>query len=122
MPHIVIMLKRKPGMTKEAFKAHYESSHAMIAKKYQSHLIQDYRRNYLDRQLGMDDFFTEGGQDNIRPDTAFDAVTVLSFATDADMQEFLRIGMEHGKEFLEDEYRFLDRERCMHFTAEQEVF
>ena len=40
MPQIVMLLKRKPGMTREEFKAHYESGHAQMALRYQVHLMQ----------------------------------------------------------------------------------
>lgn len=121
MPQMVLLLKRKPGMSKEAFKVHYETSHADMARRYQGHLIQDYRRNYLGGQMVMDDFFIDKDGNRPQVEDAFDAVTVISFATDADMQEFLKIGKEHGDEYMEDEFRFLDREKCMHFVATQEV-
>ena len=115
MPQIVILLKRKPGMTREEFKAHYESSHARMTVRYQGHLMQDYRRNYIDSQFGLDAF----GESNGEP--AYDAVTVISFATDADLEEFIRPGKPFGDEFIADEFRFLDRDKVLGFIAHQEV-
>ena len=116
MPQIVILLKRKPGMTREEFKAHYESSHAQMALKYHGHLMQDYRRNYIETQFGLDEF----GKPNAEP--AYDAVTVISFATDADMEAFMTPGPQHIiDEFIADEFRFLDRDKVLGFTAKQEV-
>src|SRR3546814_14773322 len=40
------LLKRKPGMSKEAFREHYENSHVVLAHKYVGHLLEGYHRNY----------------------------------------------------------------------------
>lgn len=116
MPQIVLLLKRKPGMTKEEFKAHYESSHAAAAVRWQGRLMQDYRRNYTQTQFTLDAFAEPEGED-----TAYDAVTVISFESDAQMEAFLKEGSQHSEWFLADEHRFLDRGKVLGFIATQEV-
>ena len=115
MPQIVLLLKRKPGMSKEEFKAHYESSHAQMAVRYKGHIMKDYRRNYIDTQFTLDEFGKPQGE------PAYDAVTVISFDTDEELQRFLTEGAEHTEEFLADEFNFLDRGKVLGFTARQEV-
>ena len=115
MPQIVLLLKRKPGMTREEFKQHYESSHAQMAMRYQGHVMQDYRRNYIETESGLDKF----GQPRGEP--TYDAVTVISFATDEDMEKFIEAGAPHADEFIADEHRFLDRDKVLVFTGHQEV-
>ncbi|HKT75966.1 MAG TPA: EthD domain-containing protein [Sphingobium sp.] len=115
MPQIVMLLKRKPGMTMEEFKAHYESSHAQMALRYQGHLMQDYRRNYVQTQFGLDEFGKSTGE------PAYDAITVISFASDAELEEFMKAGKPFTEEFIADEYRFLDRDKVLGFITEQEV-
>ena len=42
------LLKRKPGMTPEAFRAYYETSHRVIGEKYLTGYAQKYMRRFLD--------------------------------------------------------------------------
>ncbi|HKX77753.1 MAG TPA: EthD domain-containing protein [Novosphingobium sp.] len=115
MPQIVLLLKRKPGMTPEEFKAHYESSHAQMAMKHHGHLMKDYRRNYTETQFGLDEF----GKPLKEP--VYDCVTVITFENDENMAEFMKENPELSAEFIADEHRFLDREKTVGFTAHQEV-
>ena len=115
MPSIVMMLKRKPGMTMEEFKAHYENSHAAMAVKYQGHAMADYRRSYVHTQFNLDKFGDPDGE------PVFDAVTVISFDTDEQMAEFRKASAPHRAEFLADEFNFLDREKSFGFKADLEI-
>ncbi|MDE8650994.1 EthD domain-containing protein [Novosphingobium album (ex Liu et al. 2023)] len=47
MQRVFVLLKRKPGMTFEAFREHYENGHALLGEKYFGHLFVSYRRNYI---------------------------------------------------------------------------
>lgn len=115
MPSIVMMLKRKPGMTKEEFKEHYENSHAAMAMKYMSHAIADYRRSYVRTQFDMDKFNDPDAE------PSFDAVTVISFESDEKMADFGKAAAPHRAEFLADEFNFLDRDKCFSFIADLEI-
>lgn len=115
MVQLVLLIKRKPGMSKEAFKAHYESSHAPMAMRHMGHLVKDYRRNYTAEQYGL----TSRGPGT---EPEYDAVTVITFASDADFEEFFRIARTPGiaEEFVEDEIAHLDRENVTFFKCYQE--
>ena len=47
MVTIMWLLRRKPGISFEQFRDHYEASHAVLGAKYLGHLITGYRRNYV---------------------------------------------------------------------------
>ena len=116
MVQLVLLIKRKPGMTKEEFKAHYESSHAPMAMKHMGHLVKDYRRNYTAKEYALD------GQKPSSMDPQYDAVTVITFASDEDFDEFFRIASSPGiaEEFIEDEFAHLDRSQVVFFKCYQE--
>ena len=42
------LLKRKPGMTPEAFRTYYETSHRVIGEKYLAGYATKYMRRFLD--------------------------------------------------------------------------
>ena len=46
MPKMVILIKKKPGMSREDFINHYETSHAVLGKRLLGHLWTKYVRNY----------------------------------------------------------------------------
>ena len=46
MLKMVILIKKKPGMSREDFINHYETSHAVIGKRLLGQLWTKYVRNY----------------------------------------------------------------------------
>ena len=115
MVQIVLLLKRKPGMTHEAFKAHYESSHVPLAMKHLGHLYLDYRRNYPSAQFGL-----AGVTPPSEP--IYDCVTVITVADQNAVNEFWRIASqpEIAEQFATDEAKFLDRSKVAVFLSNQE--
>ena len=49
---VLWLLRRKPGITHEQFRDHYENSHAILGQKYLGHLMLDYKRNYRTATAG----------------------------------------------------------------------
>jgi hypothetical protein len=47
MEKLILFVKRKPGLTHEQFRAHYESTHAPLAKRTLSKWLVHYERNFL---------------------------------------------------------------------------
>jgi hypothetical protein len=47
MIRILWLLRRKPGISFEQFRDHYETSHAVLGEKYFGHLMLGYRRHYV---------------------------------------------------------------------------
>ncbi len=104
---VMLILKRKQGMSAQAFQDYYEESHVALAHKYLGHLFLDYRRNYT---LPVED--KQG--DNPNPgvtDPGFDAITEIWLKDEAAWDEMQRIisDPEIGRIFMEDEENFLDR-------------
>ena len=109
MIRIQWLLRRKPGITFEQFRKHYETSHAILGERYFGHLMLAYRRNYVlppecAASPAMRRVLDAKGWDydciaewDLRDASAFDqVVAMLSDPT-------------IGKIFHDDEEHFLDR-------------
>lgn len=107
---LLILLKRKPGLSTEEFRAYYEEEHVPLVMPYMAGLVV-YRRYYLDP--------VEGAQEQ-----EFDVVTELCFA-DREMRDMVLAGMAADQlpaEVIEDEKQFVDRPRSrFHAVTERET-
>jgi hypothetical protein len=113
MIKVIYLLKRLPHLTHEQFRTHYENSHVKMAQKYLGHLMISYERNYCtqvraSRSLG-------------RKPAAFDydVITEWILPNEEALEEVYRIFKipEIGKEFYDDEGRFLDRDAVLSITC-----
>lgn len=106
MERVLVLLKRKPGLTFDEFRDHYEASHAKHGERYFGHLFASYRRNYI----------AEGTRfcDGAVIENAYDCVTELVFREVGDYAELRRIASdpEVQRVLSEDEAKFLDRTLC----------
>lgn len=116
---VVLCLTRRPDITHEQFRAHYENSHAPLAIKHMGHLVQDYRRFYPQCRLPTID---EAASGITEAERSYDAITVLTFAHAADREEFFRIAMSPGigELFAADEEKFLDRPKLVIHATDSE--
>jgi uncharacterized protein (TIGR02118 family) len=97
MNQIVLFIKRKPGMSFEAFREHYESVHVPIAERGMGPWLTGYRRSYLVPVPG-------------RPEPLYDCVTELSFRDRQAMEAAMAWGgSEAGQVLSHDEENFMDR-------------
>lgn len=112
MERVFILLKRKPGMSFEAFRDHYENSHAKLGEKFFGHLFASYRRNYVPQGRR----FSDGAM----VENAYDCVTELVFREEGGHEELIRIATqpEVHAVLVEDEAKFLDRAVCANAPAE----
>ena len=110
MIKVILTLKRKPGMTPEAFREHYESSHVTEAINRFGHLMVEYRRNYVTMSGALSD--TDPERAGKPQPEAYDVVTELYLKDQSALEEFSRIlnTPEIKQWFVEDEKRFLDRD------------
>ena len=111
MYKVAWLLRRKPGISFEQFRDHYENSHAVLGQKYFGHLITSYTRNY-----------------NLRPDPAaasddpidaimaskqwdHDCITEWEMRDEQALREVFRLLLDPdiGSIFYADEEHFLDR-------------
>jgi len=110
MVKMIFMLKRKPGISVEQFREHYEGSHVKLAHKYIGHLLTGYRRFYPNFAI-----LNPSNQPADRPPTPhsfeYDAITEMEVADEAALAEINRIfnDPEINPVLAEDELKFLDR-------------
>lgn len=110
MVKLVFMLKRKPGITPEQFRAHYENSHVKLAQKYIGHLLTGYRRNYPTFAT-LNPSNVPAGTEPKPYDFEYDVVTEMWVRDEAALMEIQRIFNDPkiNPILVEDELKFLDR-------------
>lgn len=117
---VMLLLKRKAGMSPTEFRDYYEGSHVVLAYRHLGHLFADYRRNYV-QQPGP----VNGEEPNpaLLSENPFDAITEIWLHDAAAWQEMQRIISDPviGKIFMEDEEHFLDRPALLIFPCDEET-
>jgi len=107
---MIVMVKRKPGLSPQAFRDGYENGHSRIAVRLFGHLWTAYRRNYLTttgRYFGMTETGPKGPDD-----IGYDAISEFILPDAAAMAEMGRIAAENQAMIHEDEKRWFDRKQC----------
>ncbi|SCW53527.1 EthD domain-containing protein [Sphingobium faniae] len=108
MEKLVLLSKRRSGMTREEFMTYYEQRHMVLATRYIGHLFQDFRRYYPGP---MQPIPTEGSSqvDFIEP--PMDAISVYTFKTADGPAEFQKLMQDEkiAQILVADEHMFLDR-------------
>ncbi len=107
---ILLFLKRRPGMTLEAFRDYYENHHAPLCAKYSSGLVR-YVRRYLDPQPNPDSGATG--------ELPFDVITELWFDDERAFRGTVRYlsTATMPAEVVADEMRLFDRARTRMATV-----
>jgi hypothetical protein len=108
----IIMVKRKAGLSPEAFREGYEKSHSRIAVRLFGHLWPEYRRNYLETGRTFDG--AEGGPDEIE----YDAIWEYTVADEAAREEAAKIYLANVDLIKEDEARWFDQKKSWIVSAE----
>jgi hypothetical protein len=107
---ILLFMKRRPGMTFEAFQDYYENHHAPLCEKYASG-ISRYVRRFLTSHPNPETGATEELQ--------FDVITELWFEDEAIFRgtvEYLATSIMPA-EVVEDEKRLFDRTKTRMATV-----
>jgi len=107
---ILIFLKRRPGMSMDAFRDYYENQHAKLCEKYTSG-VQRYMRRFLDPLPDVATGKTE--------ELPFDVITELWFEDEAVFRatvHYLSTSIMPA-EVVEDEKKLFDRARSRIATA-----
>lgn len=110
MYKVIHLIKRKPHLTHEQFREHFERSHAPMALKFCGHLFKDYRRNYVNVVYGGDD--SRKPVNNYGPmEWDWDLLSEWIVGSEEDLNAIYAImeSPEYRHYFLEDEDRFIDR-------------
>lgn len=113
-PHVkvVTMLKRKPGMSREAFVQRYENFHAVLATKLVPGLL-DYRRMYISADRPA--FGTQP------PALDYDVITTLVFADMASYEKAFDTlkSTEIARQIAEDEEHLFDRTNITAYLVDE---
>lgn len=116
---VLHFIKRKPHLTHEQFRDHFEKSHAAMALKFCGHLLTAYQRNYFDTvYTGGDSRLENSGYG---PKTAdWDLISEWILPDEAALHEIYRIMQTPGIDelFHADEDRFIDRTATMTIHCE----
>jgi hypothetical protein len=110
MIKVIHLIKRKPHLTHEQFREHFERSHAAMAMKFCGHLFKEYRRNYVNVVFGGDDSRKPGNSYGPM-EWDWDLLSEWIVGSEEDLQEIFRLmeSPEYKHYFEEDEDRFIDR-------------
>jgi hypothetical protein len=124
---VMWLLRRKPGITLEQFRNHYEQSHARLAQKYFGDLLIAYKRNYKTEAWGGGVPTAKSSEGNAGGgfgpiDWPYDCIAEWVMSDEAAFDEINRLFADPviGKEFHDDEEHFLDRESVLLFKCEME--
>lgn len=118
---MMCVLKKKPGMSRAAFITYYETGHAPLALNLlvqNGHpLFAHYRRSFP--AVGGE--LTPGDASNALPEIGFDAMTEISFWTEADYRQFQHLcsQQEIGSALATDEENLFDRNSITMFLADE---
>jgi uncharacterized protein (TIGR02118 family) len=116
MVKLFALVKRKPGMSLEAFIDYYENKHVPLIMELLPYAI-DYRRNYLMPGGRYENPFA----DVAAPVADFDVVTEVWYPDRAafDRMQSESARPEIGDRIAADEENFVDRARIIMFVAEE---
>jgi hypothetical protein len=115
----IVMVKRRPDLTREQFRDGYENSHSRIAVELFGHLWLEYRRNYLTTGYSFEPgpHGVAGGAEEI----GFDAVSEFVLRDEAALEEMGRIAVANHARIKDDEAKWFDQSRCWVVDSETVV-
>lgn len=121
MAKLIFFLKRKPGISPEEFREHYERSHSRFAQKYIGHLLTGYVRNYP-TFAALDPSNVPEGTDPAPYDVGYDAITEMRVKDMAAVEEIGRIfnDPEIQPILKEDERKFLDDSKTVMIICDEQ--
>lgn len=120
MAKLIFFLKRKPGITPQEFRDHYEQSHSRFAQKYIGHLLTGYVRNYP-TFAALDPSNVPEGSEPPAYDVGYDAITEMRVRDMAAVEEIGRIfnDPEIQPILKEDERKFLDDSKTVMIVCDE---
>lgn len=121
MAKLIFFLKRKPGITPQEFRDHYEQSHSRFAQKYIGHLLTGYVRNYP-TFAALDPSNVPEGNEPAPYDVGYDAITEMRVKDMAAVEEIGRIFNDPAIQPIlkEDERKFLDDSKTVMIICDEQ--
>ena len=107
----VTMLKRRPGMSVEEFRAYYESRHRLIGEKYLKGNAVKYQRRFL----------TPAGRADAPIDAEYDVLLEIWYADREAYRRTMTVltAPDAAKEIADDEARLFDDKRASYVVDEE---
>lgn len=121
MIKLIVLIKRKPSLTPEQFRTHYETVHANLALEYIRPYLLDYRRNYPITSFSYFDAVEEPGQLTRRPGYEYDCITEMWLADSSQADAmFAKLAEPIVRKTIgDDEDRFIDSKSVVMVTCEE---
>lgn len=108
MPRVMALIKRLPTLDRDAFRAHYEERHTVVARPLLRHLVE-YARHHVEAEL-------------VGP-IGFDVLTAFRYRSPDSIGEmFATLASEAAAPILEDERRFMDKPANRFFQVSQRTW
>jgi hypothetical protein len=113
---MIVMFRRKPGLSSEQFREHYEQKHAPLALTLFPY-IKAYRRNYIRRDRQHQRAAAEGFDARLD----YDAIIEVLFETERDYERMVFDMSDPAirAQVVTDESRFIDRSATVVFLADE---
>ena len=107
------LLKRRPGMSVEAFREYYESNHRLIGEKYLKGNAERYMRRFITP------YPSPMAGEEVEPE--YDVVLEIWYADRAAYEATIKrlSTADAAKEIAEDEEKLFDRSRSRFFIVEE---
>ncbi|MEV0692555.1 EthD domain-containing protein [Streptomyces sp. NPDC050388] len=117
MIKLVAVLSRKPGLSVEEFRTHYEQVHAPLILSLVGPHLMDYRRNYVDHATASGGVNSAPGQDLLD----FDVITDMWYADRACFDRAMEVFRDpgHAARVRADELTFMDRDKKRVFLVDE---
>jgi hypothetical protein len=119
MLKIVVLMKRRKGLTPEEYQTYYETKHRLLIKHFSEHVV-DYRRTYPLRNAGAPaDYASLGGGGG--GELEFDGMTEIWVKDQAAMDKIFGVmaNPEIARIFETDEANFIDRSTIRLFICDE---
>ncbi|MFE9975289.1 EthD domain-containing protein [Streptomyces hirsutus] len=117
MIKLIAVLSRKPGLSAEEFRTHYEQVHVPLILSLVGEHLADYRRNYVDHATVSGGVNAGPGQDPLD----FDVITDMRYADRAAFDRAMEVFRDpvQAARVREDELTFVDRDMKRVFLVDE---
>lgn len=113
---MLVMVKRKIGLTPEEFRHGYENYHSRLGVELFGHLWAEYRRNYIG---GGHSFSQRGvGEPDGPSEIGFDAISEVVFKYEDSLARMAVISAANRDRIIEDESRWFHKKRSWMVTVD----
>ncbi len=120
MIKLVLMLRKKPGTTREQFVDYYENRHVPLIKSYVGQYMHDYKRNYIDWSSPISAaMLPQHRHEDGEP--GFDVVTEIWIRDEATMAAMFARAQEPGiaEAIYQDELNCFDKTASKRFQVQE---